>query len=556
MPPPSPNMSQHYYNDYETHASSSTGSGSYDSATSTSRLIASHPTRNPVSLQVEDDDDDDDYHHPHSGSSSSHPPGAAIPPPGYDDLYHRDDRYHHSGSRSLAGAGSGPWSGSGRHRHHSSSSTGPLLGGGGGGYTHSLPRRVGGRLATCLPYGRRWGPRRTTLCLLSFCSLAVLAWLSLTPSGAERLASFRQQSLGLGSEWKAGSGAAASIGESGGAAADKYKGWEFARDASLVYTWVNGSDPEQLALRVQYGTTKQTGGSRDRDNDDLRYSMRSMAAHLPWHRGTIYIVSPTLPTWLNTSHPRIRWVNQDAIVPAEFQPVFSSNAVEPYLHLIPGLTERFLVFNDDFMIRRQMEPWDFFTSSGAIKLFLETGHVDVKRPVPENRKGKQAWLYSVHHTVELLYARYGKGAHWPDPHHTPRFVKHAPFVYYRAAFDALHAHFGPELAANARHRFRNPDDVLVPFLHHGYVTQEGSRCCGLRYEIVSNAVAAHSFFFVSWTDNRTANALALDKMARTNPQVAAFNDNMGRGPEAHEAQRQMHEHFVDTYKNYPPVFEL
>jgi len=334
----------------------------------------------------------------------------------------------------------------------------------------------------------------------------------------------------------------------------KWTGWDFARDSSIVYTWVNGSDEKQIDLRVQYGSEKQVGGARDRDNDDLRFSMRSMAAYLPWHRGTVYIVSPTLPTWLNASHPRIRWVNQDTIVPAEYLPVFSSNAVEPFLHLIPGISDRFLVFNDDFMVQRRMEPWDFFTSSGAVKLFLENGIVDLAKHVPETKKTKQAWLYSVHRTIEIMFERYHR--RWPNPLHLPRFVKHAPFVYHRGALEELHHLYGRYLAENARHRFRNPDDVLVPFLHHGYVTQEGAACCGFQYDIVPSSIAQQNFFFLSWTDNTTANALALERMERTKPQVAAFNDNMGKGEAAREAQRQMHEYFVRTFDGLPREFEL
>ncbi|CAD6971907.1 unnamed protein product, partial [Tilletia controversa] len=426
------------------------------------------------------------------------------------------------------------------HRHHSSNSNGPLLG---NSSTADARGRSGdGGIA---PKGRRWDSRRATVGILSFCSLLLLAWLSLTTSGSDRLAS---ASLQLGPAWRKW-GLGQSVDEA------KWKGWEFARDSSIVYTWVNGSDVEQQALRAQYGSEKQVGGARDRDNDDLRYSMRSVAAHLPWHRGTVFIVSPTLPTWLNVSHPRIRWIDQNSIVPKEYLPVFSSNAIEPFLHLIPGVTERFIVFNDDFMVRRRMEPWDFFTRSGAVKLFLEPGHVDVNRRVPVEKKAKQAWLFSVHYTIEILYARYH--FQWPNPQHRPRFVKHAPFVYVRHALADLHTHFGAQLASNARRRFRNPEDVLVPFLHHGYLTQEGARCCGYTYDIVPVSVAQKQFFFLSWTNNLSANALALEKMERVGPQVAAFNDNMGKQgvAGAEEAKRQMHRHFVDFFGDYPAEFE-
>lgn len=102
--------------------------------------------------------------------------------------------------------------------------------------------------------------------------------------------------------------------------------WSWARDIDFVYTvslpctilgvtqtvlrersdpqWVNGSEPEHAALRVKHGG--KLGTERDRDNDELRYSLRSLEQFLPWHTGKIYLVSPAghIPTWLDTSNPR------------------------------------------------------------------------------------------------------------------------------------------------------------------------------------------------------------------------------------------------------------
>ncbi|KAE8262074.1 hypothetical protein A4X03_0g2739 [Tilletia caries] len=527
------NMS-HIYSDRYDRVSGGDGSNnsSSDSAYHSSRLHSAYVSHDSVSLPLLDEEEESRNPPPISAPSPSQPDG-------FDDLYQRRRPSWLGGGSSSTTTTSNSGIGS-RHRHHSSNSNGPLLG---NSSTADARGRSGdGGIA---PKGRRWDSRRATVGILSFCSLLLLAWLSLTTSGSDRLAS---ASLQLGPAWRKW-GLGQSVDEA------KWKGWEFARDSSIVFTWVNGSDVEQQALRAQYGSEKQVGGARDRDNDDLRYSMRSVAAHLPWHRGTVFIVSPTLPTWLNVSHPRIRWIDQNSIVPKEYLPVFSSNAIEPFLHLIPGVTERFIVFNDDFMVRRRMEPWDFFTRSGAVKLFLEPGHVDVNRRVPVEKKAKQAWLFSVHYTIEILYARYH--FQWPNPQHRPRFVKHAPFVYVRHALADLHTHFGAQLASNARRRFRNPEDVLVPFLHHGYLTQEGARCCGYTYDIVPVSVAQKQFFFLSWTNNLSANALALEKMERVGPQVAAFNDNMGKQgvAGAEEAKRQMHRHFVDFFGDYPAEFE-
>lgn len=49
--------------------------------------------------------------------------------------------------------------------------------------------------------------------------------------------------------------------------------WQWAADISLVYTWVNGSEPlHQQSLLANGG---EIGGPRDRDNGDFFYSVRA-----------------------------------------------------------------------------------------------------------------------------------------------------------------------------------------------------------------------------------------------------------------------------------------
>ena len=91
-----------------------------------------------------------------------------------------------------------------------------------------------------------------------------------------------------------------------------------------------------------------------RDWNELLYSMRSIYAYAPWVR-TIYVVTsgPTqVPAWLDASHPRVRVVHHAALFddPATQLPTFNSYAIESVLHRIPGLSNRFLYFNQDFLL--------------------------------------------------------------------------------------------------------------------------------------------------------------------------------------------------------------
>src|SRR5690606_31158265 len=120
----------------------------------------------------------------------------------------------------------------------------------------------------------------------------------------------------------------------------------------VVYTWVDGTRAEYLS---QLGRHAQ--GARDltperyRDADDcLRHSLRSLELHAPWVR-TVYLVTcrPQVPAWLRLDHPRLRIVHHDEIMTPDYaQPTFNSNVIETALHRIPGISKRFVYFNDDY----------------------------------------------------------------------------------------------------------------------------------------------------------------------------------------------------------------
>lgn len=67
-------------------------------------------------------------------------------------------------------------------------------------------------------------------------------------------------------------------------------------------------------------------------------------------------------------------------------PTFSSPAIETHLHRIPGLSEKFLYFNDDTMLGSQVWPDDWFTQSGGQKVYLAW-------PVPNCNDGcPSSWI--------------------------------------------------------------------------------------------------------------------------------------------------------------------
>jgi UDP-N-acetylglucosamine-lysosomal-enzyme len=194
----------------------------------------------------------------------------------------------------------------------------------------------------------------------------------------------------------------------------------------IVYTWVNGSDAEWAEIKNIYkkeylermnlkplssmsnrrnsstsypnfnntthfsnSTTNHTTTSKSpspssqtdepsvgsdnryRDNEELRYSLRSIFRFAPWVRKVYIVTANQVPSWINMEHPRLQMVNHDEIFPnSDDLPTFSSPAIESNLHRIPGLSKKFIYFNDDVMLGAPTWPEDFHSPSTGQKVYL------------------------------------------------------------------------------------------------------------------------------------------------------------------------------------------
>ena len=132
--------------------------------------------------------------------------------------------------------------------------------------------------------------------------------------------------------------------------------WEWVKNISFVYTWVDGSDPNFSYLKSKYNGGDRDVNSRDRSADELRYSLRSLKKYLPWHNGTIFIVTNNqIPKWLKVNNNCIKIVNHEDIIPKYINPTFDSSTIECFLDKIPGIGEIFIYLNDDFFFNNYVQ---------------------------------------------------------------------------------------------------------------------------------------------------------------------------------------------------------
>ena len=117
-------------------------------------------------------------------------------------------------------------------------------------------------------------------------------------------------------------------------------------DVDLVYLWVNGNDPKWIAKRqaflADYTENEESCKGRYFDNEELKYSLRSVEKYAPWIRRIFIVTDNQVPVWLDTSHPKVQIVDHTEIMPPECLPCYNSVIIEHHLHKIPGLSEHFL----------------------------------------------------------------------------------------------------------------------------------------------------------------------------------------------------------------------
>ncbi|WP_155984201.1 MULTISPECIES: stealth family protein [unclassified Thioalkalivibrio] len=148
-----------------------------------------------------------------------------------------------------------------------------------------------------------------------------------------------------------------------------------------VITWVDGNDPRHIAKKKavlgeksRFSMSAIPGGrSRTRfmDNGELALCIYSIRKFAPWFR-TIYVVTDDqCPDFLDI-RTRQRLAVQIIDHKTIFRnhewalPTFNSRTIETAIHLIPGLSSRYVYFNDDFVILQPTNADDFFSSNGVV----------------------------------------------------------------------------------------------------------------------------------------------------------------------------------------------
>ena len=145
----------------------------------------------------------------------------------------------------------------------------------------------------------------------------------------------------------------------------------FSSPIDLVYTWVDGRDPNWIKKKKKYSNTinnyeiDSNTPERFKDNNELLYSLRSIELYANWVRH-IYIVTDNQKPIFLKPHPKITIIDHTQIIPNKYLPTFNSHVIELHLGNIPNLSNYFLYSNDDTFFNRKTNKSYFFEKNKPI----------------------------------------------------------------------------------------------------------------------------------------------------------------------------------------------
>ncbi|MFC7530579.1 stealth family protein [Actinoplanes sp. GCM10030250] len=284
----------------------------------------------------------------------------------------------------------------------------------------------------------------------------------------------------------------------------------------VVYTWVDGTDPEWQRKRATVTGDvyheESASDARFLSRDELRYSLRSLHANAPWVRNIYIVTDDQTPAWLDLSRPNIQVVSHKEIFSdPSVLPVFNSHAIESQLHRIDGMAEHFLYFNDDMFIGRPLAPQAFFLANGLSKFFLSAGRVPVGPITAEDTPVDAAHK----NNRRLLERKFGPT--------TSQVFQHVPYALRRSVLTEIENEFPDEYSTTMASRFRSTHDLSpLSNLYHYYAYLSGRAMPGsVKYGYIQLAVPDLAARLARALVRRDWDAFCLNDAYSTQDQLAS-----------------------------------
>lgn len=252
----------------------------------------------------------------------------------------------------------------------------------------------------------------------------------------------------------------------------------------IVLPWVDGDDPEYRKKLKQYVTDKREdlrpdvgGKGRFSSLGEIRHCIASVNRFAPFIR-CIFIVTdgqdPGVQEYIEDIFPQghipMKIVDHKEIFKGyeEYLPTFNSRAIETLIWRIPGLSEHFILMNDDFFLTSPVNPEDFFREEKTV--CYASRHSTIKARLlwalkPRHKGQKRiSFRKSMLNAVGIL----GGEKKFLYLGHTPRALR-------KSFFEEFFNKNKDLIIRNIEHRFRHEDQFNSQELFYICQQREG-RC--------------------------------------------------------------------------------
>lgn len=224
-----------------------------------------------------------------------------------------------------------------------------------------------------------------------------------------------------------------------------------------VITWVDGSDPAHSARMRQYAPARVftendvAGATRFANDGEIYWCVASIRKYAPFVR-RIWIVTDGQDPNIPAGNIPVEVVDHKTVFRGyeDRLPVFNSVAIETMTWRIPGLSDHYIEFNDDFLLCRPLSPQDFFLEDGTPVCHAQPSLIAVTRLTRALKKKENG------HRKVTFKGLMLNGAALAGARFCYLKINHTPRPLLRSWFEEWYGSHPEALAKNISFRFRDP----------------------------------------------------------------------------------------------------
>ena len=328
----------------------------------------------------------------------------------------------------------------------------------------------------------------------------------------------------------------------------------------IVYTYVDGNDQNWLQKKsfAEDSTNiiehNANDSARYMDNEELKYSLRSIEKYAPWINNIFILTDNQTPAWLNIGNTKIKVIDhKDIFYDKSSLPCFNAKAIETQIHHIENLSERFIYFNDDMFLGRLSCPEDFFDKDGKPNIFVsEFFPFPSKKAFDFDKRvdsRKNDYQESVIRSRILYKNKFNKSIYYNIRHGVKPLLKSVLFKLEKALAD--------DVKRTSSSKFRSGNDIMMFHLCQFYCLHKKlgnpiylkSVVNTMAIKNIIASVSKNNFAFINLENN------ALDSFLRKLQLVKPFIYCLNQTPATPDSNLILMKNFLELYFPHKSKFE-